>query len=102
VLDTRLQPVPPGVAGELHIGGDGLTRGYRNRPDLSEERFLPNPFGDGRIYKTGDLVRFRADGDIEYLGRLDHQVKVRGFRIELGEIETLLARHESVHRAVCV
>jgi len=100
VLDSRLQPVPPGVAGELHIGGDGLARGYRNRSDLTSERFLESPFG--RIYKTGDLVRFRPDGDIEYLGRLDHQVKVRGFRIELGEIETLLARHESVQRAVCV
>jgi thioesterase domain-containing protein/acyl carrier protein len=102
ILDSRLQPLPPGVAGELHIGGDGVARGYRNRPDLTEERFLANPFGEGRIYKTGDLARYRRDGSVEYLGRLDHQVKVRGFRIELGEIETLLARHDGVRRAVCV
>jgi thioesterase domain-containing protein/acyl carrier protein len=100
VLDARLQPVPPPIAGELHIGGEGLARGYRNRPDLTAERFLETPFG--RIYKTGDLVRYRTGGELEYLGRLDHQVKVRGFRIELGEIETVLARHESVQRAVCV
>ena len=102
ILDSRLQPLPAGVAGELHIGGDGVARGYRNRPDLTEERFLANPFGEGRIYKTGDLARYRRDGSVEYLGRLDHQVKVRGFRIELGEIETLLARNDGVTRAVCV
>ena len=102
ILDARLAPLPAGVAGELHIGGDGVARGYRNRPDLTSERFLPNPFGTGRIYKTGDLARYRSDGSVEYLGRLDHQVKVRGFRIELGEIETLLTRNDGVARAVCV
>jgi amino acid adenylation domain-containing protein len=102
ILDSRLQPLPIGVPGELHIGGEGIARGYRNRPDLTAERFLPNPFGSGRIYKTGDLARYLSDGTVEYLGRLDHQVKVRGFRIELGEIETLLGRHPAVARAVCV
>jgi amino acid adenylation domain-containing protein len=102
ILDSRLQPLPIGVPGELHIGGDGLAHGYRNRPDLTAERFLPNPFGSGRIYKTGDLARYRGDGTVEYLGRLDHQVKVRGYRIELGEIETFLGRHPAVASAVCV
>jgi amino acid adenylation domain-containing protein len=102
ILDSRLQPLPAGVAGELHIGGDGVARGYRNRPDLTAERFVANPFGPGRLYKTGDLARYRRDGTVEYLGRLDHQVKIRGFRIELGEIETLLSRNDGVAGAVCV
>jgi amino acid adenylation domain-containing protein len=102
VLDSRLQPLPPGIVGELHVGGDGVSHGYRNRPELTTERFIPNPFGSGRIYKTGDLARYRRDGSVEYLGRLDHQVKVRGFRIELGEIETVLAGHDGVAGAVCV
>jgi amino acid adenylation domain-containing protein len=105
VLDESLEPVEIGTPGELHIGGAGLARGYRGRPDLTAERFLPDPSSHepaARIYKTGDLVRFREDGDVEYLGRLDHQVKIRGFRIELGEIETVLTRHDSVREAVAV
>ncbi|ARU63537.1 hypothetical protein CBW65_22905 [Tumebacillus avium] len=100
VLDAGLRPVPIGVAGELHIGGVQLARGYHNRPELTAEKFIENPFGAGKLYKTGDLVRFMSDGVIEYLGRLDHQVKIRGFRIELGEIEALLAQQESVREAV--
>ncbi|ASS74749.1 hypothetical protein CIG75_07015 [Tumebacillus algifaecis] len=100
VLDAQLRPVPIGVAGELHIGGVQVARGYHNRPELSAEKFIANPYGAGTLYKTGDLVRFLADGVIEYLGRLDHQVKIRGFRIELGEIEALLAMHDSVREAV--
>ena len=98
VLDPRREPVPIGVAGELHIAGVGLARGYLNRPELTAEKFVDNPFGGpgARMYKTGDLARWLPDGNIEYLGRLDHQVKLRGFRIELGEIETQLQRHEQV------
>jgi hypothetical protein len=104
VLDARLQPVPVGVAGELHIGGIGLARGYHRRPELTAEKFIPDPFGasGARLYRTGDLARWLPDGAIEYLGRLDHQVKLRGFRIELGEIETALAREPGVREATVI
>ena len=97
--------VPVGVAGELFIGGACLARGYLDRPELTAERFLPNPFcqdGTSRLYRTGDLARYLHDGRIEFLGRSDHQVKIRGFRIELGEIESLLARHPGVGETVVV
>lgn len=102
ILDNHLQPAPMGVPGELHIGGAGLARGYWNRPELTESTFIPNPFGDGRLYKTGDLARYLPDGTIEFLGRLDHQVKLRGFRIELGEIEAVLRQHPGVADCVVV
>ncbi|HEY3973268.1 MAG TPA: amino acid adenylation domain-containing protein [Candidatus Sulfotelmatobacter sp.] len=105
ILDTTLQPVPIGVAGELHIGGIGLARGYLNKPDLTAQKFIPDPFNhssEGRLYKTGDLARFLSDGNVEYLGRIDHQVKLRGFRIELGEIEAVLGECTGVLQATVV
>ncbi len=103
LLDQFSQPVPPGVPGEIFIAGVGVTLGYLNRPELTAERFLPDPFTrepGGRMYRTGDLGRFLPDGRVEFLGRLDHQVKVRGYRIELGEIEAVLAQHPAVRQAV--
>jgi aspartate racemase len=105
ILDAWMNPAPIGVPGELFIGGDGLAHGYLDRPELNAERFVHDPFSTGsgaRLYKTGDLVRYRATGEIEFLGRIDNQVKVRGFRIELGEIEAALAEHPSVREAVVV
>jgi amino acid adenylation domain-containing protein/non-ribosomal peptide synthase protein (TIGR01720 family) len=102
LLDHNLQPGPAGVAAELYLGGDGLARGYYNRPDQTAARFIPDPFAapGSRMYKTGDLARYRHDGQLEFLGRLDHQVKIRGFRIELGEIETTLRQHPNIRDAV--
>jgi amino acid adenylation domain-containing protein len=103
ILDPHLQPVPMGVTGELHIGGLGLARGYRNRAELTAERFIPDPFSGeprARLYKTGDVARLRAKGQIEVLGRLDHQVKIRGFRIELGEIEARISEFPRVKEVV--
>jgi hypothetical protein len=105
VLDEKGQPVPPGVAGELHIGGDGVARGYWNRPQLTTEKFIPDPFGgngSGRLYKTGDLVRHRPNGALEFLGRLDTQVKVRGFRIETAEVEGALKQYPGIRDCVVV
>ncbi|NJM22257.1 MAG: amino acid adenylation domain-containing protein [Richelia sp. SM1_7_0] len=109
ILDSQLQPVPIGVVGELYIGGAGVARGYLNRPELTVERFITNPFynpkfkiQNPKLYKTGDLARYLPDGNIEYLGRIDHQVKIRGFRVELGEIEALIVQHPSVVSATVI
>ena len=124
ILDSHLQPVPIGIPGELYIGGDGVARGYLNQPELTAEKFVPNPFiqeketeaknssllpsafcllpASERLYKTGDLARYRPDGNIEFLGRIDEQVKIRGFRIELGEIEAVLNQHPAVKEAVAI
>lgn len=103
ILDSAGHPVPEGIIGELFVSGAGLARGYRNRPDLSAEQFVPNPFATKpgeRMYRTGDLARFLSDGTIEFLGRVDFQVKVRGFRIELGEIETVLETHPAISQVI--
>jgi amino acid adenylation domain-containing protein len=103
LLDRNQQPTPVGISGELYIGGDGLARGYFDRPELTAEKFTPNPFSErpgARLYRTGDLGCYMQDGAIEFLGRLDHQVKIRGFRVELGEIEAALSRHPSVRESV--
>ncbi|MBW4678187.1 MAG: amino acid adenylation domain-containing protein [Desmonostoc geniculatum HA4340-LM1] len=105
LLDTKLQPVPIGVTGEIYIGGNGLARCYLNNPKLTAEKFIPNPFSDqpgARLYKTGDLARYLSDGNIEFIGRRDRQVKIRGFRIELGEIEALLIQHPEVRESVVI
>jgi amino acid adenylation domain-containing protein len=108
ILDKFLNPVPVGVIGELYIGGDGLSRGYLNRPDLTAEKFIPNPFIDEtptsceRLYRTGDFARYLPNGNIEFLGRIDDQVKIRGYRIELGEIESILSAHGDLDQALVI
>ncbi len=105
ILDRHLQPVPIGVPGELHIGGAGLGRGYLNRCELTVDKFIRNPFSDepdARLYKTGDTVRYLPDGNLQYIGRIDHQVKIRGFRIELGDIEAVLEQHPAVQQTVVI
>ena len=103
ILDEYLAPVPIGVVGQIHIGGDSLARGYLNQPELTAEKFIYHSFNGEparRLYKTGDLARDLPDGNIEFLGRVDNQVKIRGYRIELGEIEVVLAQHPSIQHAV--
>jgi amino acid adenylation domain-containing protein len=103
ILDPHLQPVPIGVSGELYISGEGVARGYLNRPELTAERFIRHPFSqdpEAKLYKTGDIVRYRSDGNLEFLGRVDEQIKIRGFRLELGEIEAILGQHPDIQQAV--
>ena len=102
ILDEHMQVVPTGVIGELYVGGAGIARGYLNRPELTAEKFVPNPFGSGRLYRTGDLGRWLARGEIEFLGRIDHQVKVRGYRIEAGEIESMLNNHPEIMSSLVI
>ncbi len=102
ILDQYLQLLPIGTIGEIYIGGDGVARGYLNREQLTAEKFIPNPFGEGKLYKTGDLARYLPDGNIEFIGRIDNQVKIRGFRIELGEIETTLNQHPQIKETVVI
>ncbi|MCF4967181.1 non-ribosomal peptide synthetase, partial [Nostoc sp. CMAA1605] len=102
ILDEYLQPLPIGIAGELYIGGVSLARGYLNQPELTHEKFISHPFSEGKLYKTGDLARYLPNGNIEYLGRIDHQVKLRGLRIELGEIQSVLDTHPQVEQTVVV
>ncbi|NJM46539.1 MAG: amino acid adenylation domain-containing protein [Alkalinema sp. RU_4_3] len=102
VLDNHLNPVPPGVVGELYLGGNALARGYLNQPETTAAAFIPNPFGPGCLYKTGDLVRDRGTGNLQYLGRLDHQIKIRGFRVELGEVETALRKLKGIQSAAVI
>jgi aryl carrier-like protein len=105
LLDSKQRPVPPGVVGEIYVGGAGVAKGYLNRPELTAERFIADPFSDApgaRMYRSGDLARMLWNGDVEYLGRADTQVKIRGFRIELGEIEAALVEHPGVQQAAAV
>ena len=102
VLDSALQPVAAGLCGELYIGRAGVARGYLNRPELTTEKFVANPFAEGTLYRSGDLVRFLPDGNLEFLGRVDNQVKIRGFRVELEEVEQAIRLHRDVSEAVVV
>ena len=105
ILDPCLNPVPIGINGELYIGGEGLAKGYLGQPELTNSKFISNPFNDdpaSRLYKTGDIVRYLADGNIDFMGRIDHQIKIRGFRIELGEIETVLSQHPQVQEGIVI
>jgi long-subunit acyl-CoA synthetase (AMP-forming) len=102
ILDNYLQPLPLGITGEIYIGGVGVARGYLNRPKLTTEKFIVNPFGEGKLYKTGDLARYLPDGNIQFIGRIDNQIKIRGYRIELGEIETVLNQHIQVKESLVI
>src|SRR6185503_9157176 len=105
ILDRKLQPAPVGIAGELYIGGDGVARGYWNKPGLTAEKFVPSPFSlaaGARLYSTGDVARYLSDGNIEFLGRTDGQVKIKGFRIELGEVEATLGQHPAVRENIVI